>query len=161
MPPILTAQNLVRRISADRAHVDEPGAFGIRLEPAPPIVRRYGGQTRRAPGRRRTRRSARSPRVVVCGVEFFRKRRWLAAGSSFGMCQEAPNCRVVGERLKSTLFGHSASHSERLFLPHTCHSEYPFESAELGGYLPLAPGISTVRYPALNGASSTLPRFRA
>jgi hypothetical protein len=44
--------------------------------------------TRRAPGRGRMWRAAKAPRVVVCGVEFFRKRRRLAAGSSFGKCQE-------------------------------------------------------------------------
>jgi hypothetical protein len=30
-------------------HLDERGAVGIRLEPAAAIVRRRGGQTRRAP----------------------------------------------------------------------------------------------------------------
>jgi len=43
------------------AHVDEPGAFGIRLQPAAAILRRHGGQSRRAPGRGRMWRS---PRVV-------------------------------------------------------------------------------------------------
>jgi hypothetical protein len=38
---------------------------------------------------------------AASGVEFFRKRRRLAADSSFGICQEAGNSRVVGERLKS------------------------------------------------------------
>src|ERR1700757_2144737 len=32
-------------------------------------------------------------------------------------------------------------------MPHTCHSQYPSGSAQLDGYLPLAPGVSTVRYP--------------
>jgi hypothetical protein len=42
------------------AYLYEPGAFGIRPEPAAAILRRCGMQTRRAPGRRRMRRSARS-----------------------------------------------------------------------------------------------------
>ena len=36
---------------------------------------------------------------------------------------------------------------ERVFTPHTCRSQHPSGSAQLGGYLPLAPGVSTVRYP--------------
>jgi hypothetical protein len=57
---ILTAAYIVHRISADRAPISEPGAFGIRPEPAAAIVRRRGGQTRRAPadaavGRRKRR----------------------------------------------------------------------------------------------------------
>jgi hypothetical protein len=32
-------------------------------------------------------------------------------------------------------------------LPHTCRSLYPSGSAQLGGYLPVAPGVSTDRYP--------------
>ena len=43
----------VRQIAADRAHVDERGAVGIRPEPAAATVRRHGGRTRRAPGRGR------------------------------------------------------------------------------------------------------------
>jgi len=31
----------------------------------------------------------------------------------------------------------------------------------LGGYLPLAPGVSTVRYPIQSGSSTTFPRFGA
>jgi hypothetical protein len=42
-----------------RSYIAEPGAIGIRPEPAPAILRRYGGQTRRAPGRWRMWRSAR------------------------------------------------------------------------------------------------------
>ena len=47
---MLTAAYIVHRISADRAPIAEPGAFGIRPEPAAAIVRLYGRQTRRAPG---------------------------------------------------------------------------------------------------------------
>ena len=49
-----------------RPYVNERGAFGILREPAAAIVRRHGGQTRRAPTRGRMRRSAKAPRVVVC-----------------------------------------------------------------------------------------------
>jgi hypothetical protein len=58
------ADHVVRGIAAHRARVDEPGAFGIRPEPAAAILRHYGGQTRRAPGRGRMRGSPKPPRVV-------------------------------------------------------------------------------------------------
>jgi hypothetical protein len=54
MPPILTAEDVVKRI-AECAFVDERGAVGIRLEPAAAIVRQYGDQfrvRRRKPVRR-------------------------------------------------------------------------------------------------------------
>ena len=57
-----------------RSYIAEPGAFGIRPEPAASIARRHGGQIRRAPGRGRMR-------------------------GQYG----AANCRVVGERLNLTL----------------------------------------------------------
>ena len=44
MAPILTAEDVVRRIAAECAYVDERGGVGIRLEPAAAIVRRYGEQ---------------------------------------------------------------------------------------------------------------------
>lgn len=50
MPPILTAEDVVKRIAAGCAFVDERGAVGIRLEAAAAIVRQYGDQFR---GRRR------------------------------------------------------------------------------------------------------------
>jgi hypothetical protein len=53
MAPILTAEDVVRRIAAECAFVDERGGVGIRLEPAAAIVRRYGEQLR---PRRRQRR---------------------------------------------------------------------------------------------------------
>ena len=60
MAPILpAAEHVVPRIASDRASVDEPGAGGIRPEPAVAIVRRRGGQARRAPGRGWMRKSAR------------------------------------------------------------------------------------------------------
>ena len=61
MPPILTAEDVVRRIAAEYAYVDDRGGVGIRLEPAAAIVRRYGEQVRRAPRRRQTRRSPKPP----------------------------------------------------------------------------------------------------
>jgi hypothetical protein len=40
MPTKLTAEPIVRRISAERAHVDERGAFGTWPEPADPAALR-------------------------------------------------------------------------------------------------------------------------
>jgi hypothetical protein len=68
VPPILTPEDIVHRIAAECAYVDERGGVGIRPEPAAAIVRRYGGQFRRAPRRERMRRSA---RVVSAGLNFF------------------------------------------------------------------------------------------
>jgi hypothetical protein len=56
MPPILTAEDVVKRIAAECAFVDERGAVGIRLEPAVAIVRQYGDQFRV-----RRRKSVRQP----------------------------------------------------------------------------------------------------
>ena len=54
MAAILTAEDVVRRIAAECAYVDERGGVGIRLEPAAAIVRQYGEQFRaRRPQRRR------------------------------------------------------------------------------------------------------------
>ena len=53
MASILTAEDVVRRIAAECAYVDERGGVGILLEPAAAIVRRYGEQFR---ARRRERR---------------------------------------------------------------------------------------------------------
>jgi hypothetical protein len=63
MAPILTAEDVVRRIAVECEYVDERGGVGIRLEPAAAIVRRYGEQFRRAP-RRRTRRSSKPPLLL-------------------------------------------------------------------------------------------------
>jgi hypothetical protein len=57
MAPILTPEDVVRRIAAECTFVDERGAVGIRLKPAAAIVRQYGEQFR-APRRRRRPRSA-------------------------------------------------------------------------------------------------------
>jgi len=58
MSSIPIAEHVLRRIAAHCAHVDERHSFGIRPEPVVAIVRRHGGQTRRAPRRGRMRRSA-------------------------------------------------------------------------------------------------------
>ena len=47
MARVLTAEDVVRRIAAECAFVDERGGVGIRLEAAAAIVRQYGEQFRR------------------------------------------------------------------------------------------------------------------
>jgi hypothetical protein len=64
MAPILTAEDVVRRIAAECAYADERGGVGIRLEPAAAIVRQYGEQFRRSPRRRQTRRTLKSPPLL-------------------------------------------------------------------------------------------------
>ena len=62
MAPILTAEDVVRRIAAECAYIDDRGGVGIRLEPTAAIVRQYGEQFRQAPRRqRRLRRRNRRP----------------------------------------------------------------------------------------------------
>jgi hypothetical protein len=63
MAPILTPEDVVRRIAAECTFVDERGAVGIRLKPAAAIVRQYGEQFR-APRRRRRPRSAKPPPLL-------------------------------------------------------------------------------------------------
>ena len=63
MAAILTAEDVVRRIAAECAYVDERGAVGIRLEPAAAIVRRYGEQFRLRRRQRRPR-PAKSPPLL-------------------------------------------------------------------------------------------------
>ena len=82
MPPILTAEDVVRRITAECAYVDQRGGVGIRPEPAATIVRRYGGQTRRAP-RREDRSTCRRPLLS-------RKSLPLAANGSSRICRQLP-----------------------------------------------------------------------
>ena len=60
MAAILTAEDVVRRIAAECAYIDERGGVGIRLEPAAAIVRQYGEQFR-APRRQRARSSNSPP----------------------------------------------------------------------------------------------------
>jgi hypothetical protein len=47
MAPTVTVEDVVRRIAAECAFVDERGGVGIRQEPAAAIVRQYGEQFRR------------------------------------------------------------------------------------------------------------------
>jgi hypothetical protein len=61
MAPILTAEDVVRRIAAEWAYVDERGGVGIRPEAAAAIVRQYGEQFRRVARRRQRRRPAKPP----------------------------------------------------------------------------------------------------
>jgi hypothetical protein len=61
MAPILTAEDVVRRIAAECTYVDDRGGVGIRLEPAAAIVRRYGEQFRRPPRRKQPRRPKPTP----------------------------------------------------------------------------------------------------
>jgi hypothetical protein len=61
MPPILTAEDVVRRIAAECAFVDERGGVGIRLRPAAAIVRRYGEQFRPTPRPKPTRQPKSPP----------------------------------------------------------------------------------------------------
>jgi hypothetical protein len=64
MAAILTAEDVVRRIAAECAYVDERGGVGIRLERAAAIVRQYGEQFRRSPRRRQTRRIPKPPPLL-------------------------------------------------------------------------------------------------
>ena len=63
MSQILTAEDVVKRIAAECAFVDERGAVGIRLKPAAAIVRQYGEQFQ-APKRKQARRSPKPPRLL-------------------------------------------------------------------------------------------------
>jgi hypothetical protein len=63
MAPILSPEDVVRRIAAECAFVDERGGVGIRLEPAAAIVRQYGEQFR-APRRKQARRSLKTPGLL-------------------------------------------------------------------------------------------------
>jgi hypothetical protein len=56
MASILTPEDVVRRIAAECTFIDERGAIGIRLQPAPEIVRQYGEQFRRLVCRKQNRR---------------------------------------------------------------------------------------------------------
>ena len=63
MAPILTAEDVVRRIAADCAYLEDRGGVGIRLKPAAAIVRQYGEQFR-APRRPRRPRSPKPPPLL-------------------------------------------------------------------------------------------------
>jgi hypothetical protein len=64
MAPILTAEDVDRRIAAECAYVDERGDVGIRLEPAVAIVGKYGERFRRMRQRRRRRRAQKPSRLL-------------------------------------------------------------------------------------------------
>ena len=59
----MTVEDVVKRIAAKCAFVDERGAVGIRLKPAAAIVRQYGEQFRTAK-RKQARRSPKPPRLL-------------------------------------------------------------------------------------------------
>jgi hypothetical protein len=61
MVSILTAEDVVRRIAAECAYVDERGGVGTRLEPAAAILRQYGEQFRVRRRERRPRRAKPPP----------------------------------------------------------------------------------------------------
>ena len=65
MAPMLTPEDVVRRIAAECAFVDERGAVGIRLEPAIAIVRQYGEQFREIPPARQSRRPVAAARAAA------------------------------------------------------------------------------------------------
>jgi hypothetical protein len=63
--PIMTAEDVVRRIAAECAYVDDRGGVGIRIEPAAAIVRQYEEQYRLGrPRRRPTRRQPPTPNLL-------------------------------------------------------------------------------------------------
>jgi hypothetical protein len=64
MPPILTAEDVVKRIAAECAFIDDRGAVGIRLKPAAAIVRQYGEQFRARPRRKQGRRPTKQPPLL-------------------------------------------------------------------------------------------------
>jgi hypothetical protein len=63
MAPILTPEDVVRRIAAECTFVDERGGVGIRLKPAAAIVRQYGEQFR-APRRQQRPRPVKPPPLL-------------------------------------------------------------------------------------------------
>jgi hypothetical protein len=64
MPPILTAEDVVKRIAAECACIDDRGAVGIRLKPAVTIVRQYGEQFRAVPRRKQGRGAPKPPSLL-------------------------------------------------------------------------------------------------
>jgi hypothetical protein len=62
MPQILTAEDVVKRIAAECAFIDDRGGVGIRLKSAAAIVRQYGEQFRRI--RRKQVRSPAKPPLL-------------------------------------------------------------------------------------------------
>jgi hypothetical protein len=69
MGPILTPEDVVRRIAAECNFVDERGAVSIRLKPAAAIVRQYGNQFR-APAAEATGSPAETPAAPLIAIHF-------------------------------------------------------------------------------------------
>jgi len=63
---MMTAEDVVKRIAAECAFVDERGGVGIRLKPAAAIVRVYGEQFRPSPTptRKLSRRAPKTPKLL-------------------------------------------------------------------------------------------------
>jgi hypothetical protein len=64
---MISAEDVIRRIAAECAFVDERGGMGIRLKPAAAIVRLYGEQFRTvhtAPARKPRRRGPKGPTLL-------------------------------------------------------------------------------------------------
>jgi len=58
---MLTAEDVIKRIAAECAYIDERGGVGIRIKPAAAIVREYGDQFRTSAARLATRKPRRRP----------------------------------------------------------------------------------------------------
>jgi hypothetical protein len=61
----LTAEDVVKRIAAECAFVDDRSGVGIRLKPAAPIVQQYGEQFRAATRRKQSCRSLKAAAAAV------------------------------------------------------------------------------------------------
>jgi hypothetical protein len=63
---MMTAEDVVKRIAAECAFVDERGGVGIRLKPAAAIVRAYGEQFRPSstPQRRKPSRTPKTQKLL-------------------------------------------------------------------------------------------------
>jgi hypothetical protein len=61
---MLTAEDVVRRIAAECAYIDDRGGVGIRLKPAVAIVQQYGEQFRRELQRKPRRQTPKPPRLL-------------------------------------------------------------------------------------------------
>jgi len=64
---MITAEDVIKRIAAECAFVDDRGGVGIRLEPAAAIVRLYGEQFRAvhtATARKPRRRAPKGPTLL-------------------------------------------------------------------------------------------------
>jgi hypothetical protein len=90
---VLTAEDVVRRIAAKCACVDERGGSGIRMEPAAAIMRQYGEQFRRAPRQKGSVTLAdRTITLLEMASGAGRRVRPLLDGCS---CYTSPPCRTA------------------------------------------------------------------